>query len=262
MTRPRRTSGGIGLLGLGGYGLGLCALGVAGIVTPLLQGHGQQHPGDGEGVLAQAPDGIRGPIRGLSFDRRGGGAPGTVLVAAAALPAAVAPSGRPVGVAGLAAARVGQQGQARAQFRPTLFVLPSGRTAQIRSAGLLSDGSLAVPEDPKVVGWWNGGSLAGEPFGSTVIAGHVDSAKYGLGAFAELAGTRRGAILELRTGDRRLRYRVTAVQKILQARMTTGTDAFRQDLPHRLVVITCGGPFDRAKHRYRDNIVITAVPLT
>jgi hypothetical protein len=29
----------------------------------------------------------------------------------------------------------------------------------------------------------------------------------------------------------------------------------------RLVLVTCGGPFDRATGRYRDTIVVTAVPV-
>ena len=28
----------------------------------------------------------------------------------------------------------------------------------------------------------------------------------------------------------------------------------------RLVIVTCGGPFDRRTGRYRDNVVLTAVP--
>ena len=34
------------------------------------------------------------------------------------------------------------------------------------------------------------------------------------------------------------------------------------DDPHmrRLVLVTCGGPFDQAAGHYRDNIVVTAVP--
>ena len=29
----------------------------------------------------------------------------------------------------------------------------------------------------------------------------------------------------------------------------------------RLVLVTCGGPFDRRSGHYKDNIVVTAVPL-
>jgi hypothetical protein len=260
-----RGAGGLGLLGLGGYGLGLCAIGVAGIAAPLLQGGGNP---DADEVLAvpstdTITDTITGDITGgarLDLEPQLGGAPGSVLFAAAAVRPRAVPVGSPVSTAGTPRAPIGDPAT-RTEFRPTLLLLPSGRTAPIRSSGLRSDGSLAVPDDPKVVGWWDGGSMAGEPFGGTVIAGHVDSLKYGRGALAELGRARRGAVLELRADGHRLRYRVTAVQKVPQARMTTETAAFRQDVVHRLVVITCGGPFDRARHRYLDNVVITAVPI-
>jgi sortase (surface protein transpeptidase) len=55
------------------------------------------------------------------------------------------------------------------------------------------DGVLKVPENVQHVGWWDGSALAGEPFGSTVIAGHVDSATEGIGFFARL--------LRIKVGD-------------------------------------------------------------
>jgi sortase (surface protein transpeptidase) len=89
----------------------------------------------------------------------------------------------------------------------------------------------------------------------------VDSLKYGLGALAELGRARQGDVIELRADGHRQRYRVTGIQKIPQAQLTSATAAFRQDVAHRLVVITCGGPFDRGRHRYLDNVVVTAVPI-
>ena len=50
-----------------------------------------------------------------------------------------------------------------------------------------ADGDLAVPSDIAVAG---GGRRVevGDPFGSTLLAAHVDSTIQGLGPFAELAG--------------------------------------------------------------------------
>ena len=74
--------------------------------------------------------------------------------------------------------------------------------------GLRADGSLVIPDDPQVVGWWTGGSMAGEPFGSVVLAGHVDSAARGVGVLAGLAGLRARPG---RRGDRgRVRWSGTA----------------------------------------------------
>ena len=49
---------------------------------------------------------------------------------------------------------------------------------------------LRVPENVRHVGWWDGSAYAGDPFGTTVIAGHVDSASEGLGFFARLRRSR------------------------------------------------------------------------
>jgi sortase (surface protein transpeptidase) len=94
-----------------------------------------------------------------------------------------------------------------------------------------------------------------------VIAGHVDSRRFGIGVFAELWKVRPGAVVDVRNGALHARYKVVSRTEVPQARMTRDTGAFRQDVSHRLVLITCGGPFDRTRHRYRDNIVLIARPV-
>ena len=61
--------------------------------------------------------------------------------------------------------------------------------------------SSQVPDDASRVGWWTGGARAGEPFGSIVVAGHVDSREYGIGILSELLSVR---------GRRRARRSATA----------------------------------------------------
>ena len=151
---------------------------------------------------------------------------------------------------------------ARVRFRPLTLVLPSGVTAPVLDSGVHPDGSLVIPDNPSTVGWWDGGALAGDAFGGVVLAGHVDSARYGLGAMAQLKTLRTGQIVEVRAGRQRQRYRVTARQQLPQAELAGHTDAFRQDIPPRLVLITCGGAFDPVRHRYQDNLVVFADPLT
>ena len=140
--------------------------------------------------------------------------------------------------------------------------MPSGRVARVRSAGVGPRGALEIPADPAQVGWWTGGARAGEPFGGVVLAGHVDSAGYGIGVMAEMIRMRPGQRLEV-TADagRRQAYRVERVWKVNRARIAADTELFDQDRPHRLVLITCGGPFDRRAQHYRDNVIVTAVPV-
>jgi hypothetical protein len=149
----------------------------------------------------------------------------------------------------------------RVAFVPTTLVLPNGSQAPIRAVGVAGDGSMIIPENPREVGYWTGGAKAGDLLGSMVIAGHVDSRRYGLGVLAELKGVARGAVIELRSGGQRQRYAITATRQVSQQSLATDDQYFRQDTPSRLVVITCGGPFDTRTRRYLENYIVTASPL-
>lgn len=231
------------LAGLGLYG---CCTAAAGLALAV---------GFGSGAGAAADSSAVGP--GASAGRTLSAAPvlpareGGVMSAAesASVPDAV-PS-----------AQVAGGSAAGAPFRPTELVLPSGTRAPVHSSGLHPDGALVVPEDPAVVGWWDGGALAGDAFGDVVVAGHVDSARFGLGVMAELRTLAAGDVVELQAPGRSLRYRITGNRSLPQADLVARTDVFQQDIAHRLVLITCGGRFDRARHRYQDNLVVYAEPV-
>jgi sortase (surface protein transpeptidase) len=78
---------------------------------------------------------------------------------------------------------------------------------------------------------------------------------------AQLRTLKAGQIVELRSGTRRQQYRVTSRSSLPQAELAARTDAFRQDIAPRLVLITCGGPFDATRHRYQENLIIFAEPV-
>ena len=147
-----------------------------------------------------------------------------------------------------------------APFRPTRIVLPDGLSAPVSAVGLRDDGSLVIPDDPRVVGWWTGGSMAGDAYGSTVLAGHVDSASRGIGVLADLPRLRRGQVVELTAGARSARYRVVSARLVPQAQLSRTGGVFRTDGDPQLVLITCGGPFDPVRHHYADNYVVVARP--
>jgi hypothetical protein len=174
----------------------------------------------------------------------------------------VAPSVVPDGVALTGSAPEPQvaQNKGYVAFEPTSIRLPSGRLAAIQSAKVHPDGALDIPQDPDRIGWWTGGALAGEPYGSIVLAGHVDSARFGVGVLAEMLQMRPGQELKLADGTHGQVYRVESTRQVPKARLAAGTDLFDQAVKHRLVMITCGGPFDPKTHRYRDNVVIVASP--
>jgi sortase family protein len=184
-----------------------------------------------------------------------------LLQAANVISPADVPNGTPL--AGVAPARLRAE-EAKEKdyvaFVPTSIRLPSGRVAPIQPATVTAHGALDVPANPDRVGWWTGGARAGEPFGSIVLAGHVDSQVYGVGVLVELRDLRAGQELKLADGRHGQIYRVESVRAVAKAELSADSELFEQAPRHRLVMITCGGPFDRKAHSYRDNVVIVAKP--
>lgn len=119
---------------------------------------------------------------------------------------------------------------------------------------------LAVPANIRQTGWWSDGAEPGSAAGAILIAGHVDSKLNGIGSFFRLKDAKAGERVEVRTaGGRTFAYRVVSVKNYLKSKLPTSV--FSTKGARRLVVVTCGGPFNEASNHYRDNVVLTAVPL-
>lgn len=143
---------------------------------------------------------------------------------------------------------------------PPVFVeLPDADvTADVVPVGLADDGQMELPDDPKVVGWYRFGPAAGTGVGSVVIAGHVDSRRYGIGPLARLVEAEQGDEVVVRTEAGEVHtYAVVDVQVIPKADLPIA-DIFSRDGAERLVLITCTGEFDGT--RYEDNAVVIAEP--
>jgi hypothetical protein len=117
---------------------------------------------------------------------------------------------------------------------------------------------MQIPRNPHTLGWWRGGSAPGGTAGTTVIVGHINYAGV-TGALAVLPDARPGDSLVIDEGQHNLRYRVMAIRTYPK---TSGipADVFSSTGRARLVLITCGGPFDSATGNYEDNIVAYAKP--
>ena len=152
----------------------------------------------------------------------------------------------------------------RASFVPTALSLAAdvstGR-APVDPVATLPDGSLALPEDPRRLGWWTGGSAIGAPYGSVVLAGHLDSREHGLGFAARLTELRVGDPVVVSDADQALRYRVHARYLLPRTRLSALTALFSDRGPARLVLITCGGAYDHERGAYADNLVVEASPV-
>ena len=104
------------------------------------------------------------------------------------------------------------------------------------------------------------GAEPGEPYGSVVVAGHVDDRRETVALF-RLRSLRLGdTIVALGDDGRSRTYRVSAVREVRKQQLVARLEPFRQDVATRLVLVTCGGAFDPVKRSYADNIVVFAVP--
>ena len=108
------------------------------------------------------------------------------------------------------------------------------------------------------MGWWTGSDRPGSPAGSTVLDGHVDSARTGASALHRLTELRAGDPIEVSDAQGRdVTYRVYARQVYPKHRGLPGS-LFTATGPPRLVLITCGDPFDDTARSYQDNVVVLA----
>lgn len=144
---------------------------------------------------------------------------------------------------------------------PDRLTLPTlGVTATIRPVGVDGSGDLQIPADVADVGWYRYGPRPGDPAGSTVLSGHVDSAEQGRGAFFRLRSLNPGDPVVLRSADGTVRrYRVVAREEWPKTEVPLDRIFSRTGAP-RLTLITCGGGFREDVRSYLDNVAITAVP--
>lgn len=116
--------------------------------------------------------------------------------------------------------------------------------------------TLIPPQDPSRLGWWADGAKPGAAEGSALIAGHT--VHTGGGALDDLEELRAGDEVVVRTDRGTLRYAVDRVRIYSKGRIADdATQLFSQDVPGRLVLITCE---DWDGSRYLSNVVVTATP--
>jgi hypothetical protein len=144
---------------------------------------------------------------------------------------------------------------------PVELTLPARNvSAPVVAVTTAPEGALVLPEPPSTVGWWSPSALPGGAGGTTVLAGHVDSLAGGLGALAVLRRVAAGEEIVLRGADgRAVGYRVSARHQYAKAELPP--EVFAAGGPPRLVLITCGGAFDRRTRHYADNVVVFADPV-
>jgi hypothetical protein len=127
---------------------------------------------------------------------------------------------------------------------PSLHVTAAAIPESVDAAG-----TLGVPGNPATVGWWMPSTA------ELVIDGHVDAAGTGPGALFEVRALRPGAAVVVKTVSGTEHWNVDGVRTYRKGHVPAGL--FDGQGP-RLVIVTCGGPFDYATHHYDDNVIAYA----
>ena len=117
-------------------------------------------------------------------------------------------------------------------------------------------GSMEVPQNAASAGWFSGGAAPGA-LGPAVIAGHV-TWDGGPAVFHRLGTLRPGdRVAVARKDGRTAVFTVSRVDRFSKSRFPS--KAVYGAIDHAgLRLITCGGTYDAARHRYLDNVVVFA----
>jgi LPXTG-site transpeptidase (sortase) family protein len=128
----------------------------------------------------------------------------------------------------------------------------------VRAVGLEPDGQMEIPDETEI-GWYQYGATAGQP-GATVLAAHVSWNRTS-GPFAQLGRVEPGEQIEVTLDDGSVRrYEVT--ERAVYGKLELPRERlWRNTGDETLVLITCGGDFNPDIRRYRENIVVYAVPV-
>ncbi len=152
--------------------------------------------------------------------------------------------------------------RAEQALRPVAVTVPgSDRPAPVeqRTTDPVS-GGLDLPDSAVRVAWWSAGASPGSGAGSVVLAAHV-SYDGATGPFTRLSQVRPGARVEVTSADGSTRAYAVESTRSAPKDALDRAELFRSDGPPVLVLVTCGGAYDRATRSFADNVVVTAVPV-
>lgn len=128
--------------------------------------------------------------------------------------------------------------------------------ASIIDLGLTDDGSMEIPKDFSVTGWWTGRPPPGE-LGPSIIVGHVDN-QQGPAVFYELRYLEVGDLIEVDRSDGLIAwFKVREVELVDKLEFPIDKVYGTTTAPE-LRLITCGGSFDKDARSYRGNVIVYA----
>jgi sortase (surface protein transpeptidase) len=144
-----------------------------------------------------------------------------------------------------------------AAAKPVEVSIPKiGVTSRLERLGTVQDGTMELPSDPAIAGWYTLGPTPGA-LGPAVIVGHVTWNR-APGVFFRLGALRPGDLVRVARKDGTdAVFAVSRIARFDKAHFPT--QAVFGGIDHAgLRLITCGGAYDADAHRYLDNVVVFA----
>jgi hypothetical protein len=133
-------------------------------------------------------------------------------------------------------------------------------SSRLQRLGRNADGTIEIPTEWDVAGWYAGGPKPGQP-GPAVILGHVDS-EAGPAVFYRVSELRSGdEILVDQRNGRTVKFVVKRIERHDKDAFPTD-EVYFPTLKPMLSLITCGGTFDESVGHYRDNVIVFAARAT
>jgi LPXTG-site transpeptidase (sortase) family protein len=149
--------------------------------------------------------------------------------------------------------------------QPSEIRIPElGIRAQIQPVGMLDEQTMQVPRDISVVGWFDASAFPASEVGHAVLVGHRDGVDDPNGVFRRISELSKGdtvSVVDL--GLRRSVYRIKGTRVLSRTQFAEeSASIFADDGVHRLILLTCGGAYDRERGGYQSTVVVTAEPMT
>ena len=130
-----------------------------------------------------------------------------------------------------------------------------GIDAFVQKMGIDQKGSIAVPTNIHLAGWYATSAVVGTE-GISVIVGHV-TGKQTDGIFKRLDELKPEDIIEIERGDgKRYTYQVIESKQVKEAEAASYLFSKKRGVDSQLNLITCGGKYDEKKHQYEDRIIV------
>lgn len=145
--------------------------------------------------------------------------------------------------------------------QPVEIAIPSvGIEGSIQPVGMTDAVTMQVPRDIGVVGWFDRSVVPISDIGNTVLVGHRDGADDPNGVFRRLSDVQQGDAITVRdmTG-RTVEYAVESVELLGRTDFAgNAEEVFDTSGAHHLVLLTCGGEYERSQGGYQANVVVYA----